>query len=406
MHKGAIAILFALLAGDVVVAETNDVSTIVAGNTAFACDLYQQLRGEPGNLFLSPYNISAALAMTLVGARGETAGEIASALHYDLPAAQIHPAFAALRKKLAGLQQTNALEWLDSNSLWVQQRLITLIPESATQLRRDYGAQISLVDFIGNPTQAYRDINDCISRATKGHIRDFLAPRADNTETQVVLASAVYFRGYWQSRFQLSQTRYAPFYTTATNTVRAVLMSQTELFSYGESEDLQILGLPYIGQKVFMIVLLPKDKNGLTKLEDRLQPAQIAAWLKLVRRHEVEVYMPRFALDITFDLAGLLNNLGVKKTFDRQLADFSGFAKPTPEMPRLFLQRAVHRAGIQVDEVGTVAYAATATGLGGAGAAPPPPPVFRADHPFIYLIYDDTSRTILFMGRVTDPTKR
>ncbi len=384
-------------------AETNDtdVDTVVTGNTAFALDLYGKLRSQEGNLFLSPYSISTALAMTYGGARGETEKQMAHTLHFDLPTDKLHPAFAALEESLNAVQQKGQVKLAVANSLWPQKGY-AFLPDYLALCQKYYGTSITPVDYANSTETARKTINDWVGQKTNQKIVELLKPGVLDRLTWLVLANAIYFKGTWDSPFKKESTTNQLFHQSSTKAVTVPLMENETYFRYAEGSDLQVLELPYAGDDLSMLVLLPTKMDGLGDLEGKLTMGNLDSWTKDLRHQKVHLFLPKFKTTAEFSLAGTLATLGMTDAFSRG-ADFSGMDGKKD----LFISAVVHKAFVEVNEEGTEATAATGVGvvLSAVPVKPPPVPVFRADHPFLFLIRDNRTGGILFLGRITDPTR-
>ncbi len=379
------------------VARTNR-NAVVDGNTAFALDLYQQIRSEPGNLFLSPYSISTALAMTYAGARGETEQQMARALHFTLSQSDLHPAFADLQTSLQAAQSSDTVQLSVANSLWPAKGL-SLKPDFLAGVERDYQTRLTPLDY-RQAEVARQTINRWVEEQTRDKIKDLIQPGMLGADTVLVLANAIYFKGRWLHEFKPKNTLVQPFHLTSRDTVNTSMMQERSLecgYHADEDADVQVLELPYRGERLSMVVLLPGKVEGLAELEKSLTASTLATWLKgLNRSLEVNVWLPKFKTTSFFELKPPLMALGMKDAFGA--ADFSGmFADRGPAISAV-----VHKAFVEVNEEGT--EAAAATGVIMFTSAKPPPPTFRADHPFLFLIRDRITGSILFMGRIVDPT--
>lgn len=378
-----------------------DVNALVQGNSAFALELYAKLRGEAGNLFLSPYSISSALAMTYAGARGNTAAEMETALHFTLGPEGTHPAFRALQARLEALQAAGGLQLAIANSLWPQQGY-PFLPEYLDFIKSGYGAGITPLDYPGDTEGARQTINRWVEETTRAKIKDLIAPGALDSLTRLVLVNAIYFKGTWASQFKPEQTAPADFFVTPEVPVPVPLMTQTRQYPYAEFKDCQVVKLPYVGGDVSMLVVLPKEKDGLAALEAQLTPARLAEWRAALTERNVRVFLPKFKLTWgTFRLNEPLQALGMLDAFSETRADFSGM-DGRPDW--LYIKLVLHKAFVEVNEEGTEAAAATAVVMK-VKSMPVPPMEFRADHPFLFLIQEEQAGAILFMGRVVDPTK-
>ncbi|HTA31011.1 MAG TPA: serpin family protein [Candidatus Cybelea sp.] len=373
----------------------------VAGNTAFALDLYKQLNSGDGNLFFSPYSISTCLAMTYAGARGNTEAQMARTLHFGADQAQLHAAFGDLQKHLNDIQTKKEVELNIANGLWAQ-REHPFLPAFLDTATKDYAAKVEQVDFRTSFEAVRAQINDWVSDRTKGKIKDLIPAGALNGLTRLVLANAIYFKGKWQRPFEERFTATLPFYVTTNYLTQAKLMQRTDNFGYAETENLQLLEMDYAGRDISMVILLPKRSDGLKALEDSLNAAQLNAWIGQVRFREVHVFVPKFKLTQQFDLSRTLAAMGMADAFS-PAADFSGM---DGIKQNLYISSVVHKAFVEVDEQGTEAAAATGVMVKSmAVRRPEPPPTFRADHPFLFLLRDTHLGSILFLGRVTNPAK-
>ncbi len=272
--------------------------------------------------------------------------------------------------------------------------------------KRDYGAGLERVDFGGNPEGARKTINAWVEKKTENKIKDLIPPKTFNSETNLVLTNAVYFKAEWLSKFKKRSTRERTFKLAGGKKVRAPTMYQRGFFGYGQAGDLQILEMGYQGKRMSMVVLLPRKVAGIAALEKSLSSDKLTVLLAGVRNMQVRVYLPKFKITSDAKLKKALSSLGMGLAFKRRVADFSGMngIKP-PSDGCMYIQDAIHKAFVAVDEEGTEAAAATAVIMGAADSVPPPAPVFRADHPFIFIIRDRVSGAVLFLGRVMNPRK-
>jgi serpin B len=374
-----------------------EMKTLVEGNTAFALQLYGKLRSTEGNLALSPYSISSALAMTCAGARGETARQMEQTLHFDQSKTDLHALFGRLDKTLKAAQGSNELTI--ANSLWPQKKY-PFRHEFLNLLMKNYGATVTPLNYERDAEQARVTINQWVDGKTGHKIAEIIGPRVLDESTRMVLVNAIYFKGTWATPFPESATRPDKFYTKPDTTVTVPFMHKHGKFSYGENDQLQLIALPYVGRKLEMLILLPRSRDGIGQLENSLTAASLSAWTSAMRDQPVNVALPKFKMSSRFGLADTLRALGMKDAFDAK-ADFSGM----DGSHWLYISAVLHKAYVDVNEKGTEAAAATAV-LMELGAAPPPaepPREFRADHPFLFLIRDSTTGSILFMGRVAQP---
>jgi serpin B len=370
---------------------------LVAGNNDFAVRLYQQLRGRGGNLFYSPYSISTALAMTYAGARGETERQMARTLGFSLPQQELHPAFRALAEDLAARgKEMEGFRLHLANALWGQQGH-PFLPGFVDLLARDYGAGLKLVDFTRDPEGARRTINQWAEKETENKIKDLVPPGLINPLTRLVLANAIYFDAKWLSPFAKDGTRPAPFTLASGQKVDVETMHETLPAGYAEEGGWQVVELPYRDRNMAMDVLLPSS-GALREADQSLDAARLASLLGRLKRQSVALSLPQFTYESSFNLNDALSAMGMPDAFDRDRADFSGMDGKRD----LLIGFVVHKALVRVDEEGTEAAAATAVGMQ-LKAAPAAPRVVDVDRPFLFLVRDTKTGTMLFVGRVMDP---
>ena len=374
----------------------SDIAAVVRGNNEFAFDLYAQLKEKDGNLFFSPESISTALAMTYSGARGTTAEEMAKTLHFTLKNDHLHPAFHALIEELNGAGKKRGYQLSVANALWGQQGF-KFLTDFLKLTKKNYGAGLQEVDFAGNTEGARKTINAWVEKETKDKIKDLLQPGVLDSLTRLVLTNAIYFKGDWDRQFKKDLTQKDAFHLSADNKVDAQVMHDTGKFKYFDGGTFQALELPYKGKELSMVVLLPKKIDGLADFEKTLTAAKVADCLPKLREQEVSVSLPKFKMTSEFSLNDTLNAMGIKQLFNANGADLSGMDGQRD----LFVSAVVHKAYVDVNEEGTEAAAATAVVV--ALAAAPAHPEFRADHPFVFLIRDNRSGSVLFLGRVANP---
>jgi serpin B len=381
---------------------SGNMRNVVAGNTQFATALYGQLRTQDGNLFFSPYSISTALAMTYGGARGETARQMAQTLHFDLPEGELAPAFGEMESGLNAIQSERHVQLAVANSLWPQKDY-TFQPDYLKLCKKYYGASIRPVDYINDTEGARTTINAWVEEKTNDKIVDLLEPGSLDPSNRLVLVNAIYFKGKWEKRFDVRETESEPFYESSNENSSTWFMRQTEEFGYAEFPGLQVLELPYTGNEVSMVVLLPRAVDGIGQLEEQLTAPNLAKWTAHLGNQKVEVYLPTFKVTSEFSLGDTLAAMGMPDAFIYGQADFSGMDGTQD----LYISKVVHKAYVDVDEEGTEAAAATGVVMTQSLAMPmqQPIPVFRADHPFLFLIRDNETGSILFLGRVMDPTR-
>lgn len=370
------------------------------GEHAFALNLYARLRKPAENLFFSPFSITTALAMTYAGARGNTAAQMAAACGFDLPPERLHAKFGALIADLNSMERKagTSHQLLVANALWGRKGM-PFRNEFLELVQRDYGGSLQQLDF-SDPEGARRTINRWVEKQTRERIAEIIPRRVLSELTVLVLASAMYFKSKWAYPFNGPSTRHEPFTLLSGQTVSVPMMHQRQEIScgYAEDETCQVLELPYRGQSMAMVILLPKKADGLPGLETALAGGRLAKWLSALTGREVDVSLPRFTIATGFRLDETLKSLGMTSAFDPQAADFTGMLAEGG----IWIGAVLHKGFVEVNEVGTEAAAATAVEIMKSEQMEQPV-VFRADHPFLFLIRDTKSRTILFMGRLMNP---
>ena len=275
------------------------------------------------------------------------------------------------------------------------------LDEYLSLTKKHYGISITPMDYVNARETARKQINAWVEDKTKDKIKDMLQPMDLNELTRLVLVNAIYFKGDWVYQFGPASTQDAPFYVSLLKTIQAPMMTQEEEFKYAEFKSLQIVELPYLGEDLSMLILLPKRIEGIDKLEESLSIENLNLWRSNLQEQKVIVFLPRFTTNFKLDLCETLKAMGMIDAFIFGQANFTGMdGRPN----WLFISRVIHQAYINVNEEGTEAAAATAVVMGIGGFAGLPP-VFRADHPFIFLIQENKTGSIFFIGRVIDPTK-
>ncbi len=391
--------IFFLIAVSQTNAEDNiAMKKIARDNTAFATDLYNRLKTNDGNLFFSPFSISTALAMTYAGAREDTAAQMADVLHFSTAPGQLHASMEDLISQLNALQKETDIELRVANAIWAQKGY-QFLDAFFRIVRQSYQAEVKQVDFASEAEAARRAINAWVEEQTNQKIRDLIPPGVLNALSRLVLVNAIYFKGFWDSRFKPADTRDMQFWLTAETPEMVSMMHQKQLYGYWENEWLQILEMPYKDKSLSLIVLLPKEKAGISQLEQKLTLENISAWQSQLSRQKVSVFFPRFKIESQFNLGQTLSAMGMADAFDPQRADFSGMLGKK----ELHISAVIHKAYVNINEEGTEAAAATGVAISTTAIAPPPP-TFKADHPFVFFIRDNASQSVLFFGRVLDPS--
>jgi len=375
--------------------------SLVDGMNKFGFDFYAKLRASDGNIFFSPYSIDSALMMVYTGAAGDTAKELETALHLptrDLIPEQINAGVAKITASLAGDPEKQGYELHVANGLWGQQGYPWL-PKFLDTLAGSYAAKLNKVDYQNNPDPSRRQINDWVAQQTHDKIKDLIPAGAITSSTRMVLANAIYMKASWTFPFKKESTGKQAFHLSADKSVDVDMMHQTAHFKYGESADWQAVELPYVGDELAMLVLLPRDGQKLAAMEQTLDADSLKKTLDSLQPTRVAIALPKFTIQQSLDLTQTLRLLKIELAFSGN-ADFSGMDGRRD----LFISAAVHKVFVAVDEAGTEAAAATGMIMSAMGMPARESIVeFVADHPFVTVIYHRSTGVVLFIGRVANP---
>jgi len=367
----------------------------------FAMDLYARLAHHDGNLCISPYCISSALDMAAAGAAGQTRQQMLSVLHWTDPPAELPNAAATLAAAMKDdAKRTDAAQLQIANSLFGQTGF-AYHQDFLDLLSRQYNAALQALDFAGHPRESAEKINHWAAKQTHDRIKQIIDPSSLPPTTRLVLVNAVYFKAEWMEKFEKHATADEPFFIGGKDSTNVSTMRQTHAFNYFENDAMQAMEMPYRGG-CSMLVLLPRTHDGLPALEKSLTADSLTSWLKQMRPQLLQVHLPRFQNQGSFELQAPLAELGMTDAFDPAKADFSAMTSAQ----KLMIDQVIHKTFIKLDEAGTEAAAVTAITVRAAAAMrrnPPEPIVFRVDHPFLYLLRHQATGTILFMGRIIDP---
>jgi len=367
----------------------------VDANNRFAFDLLSKYRSDSGkNVFFSPYSISAAIAMAYEGARGKTADEMVSVFNFPMDNSERWDGFADIYNEINKKDKKYKLS--SANALWAREGS-SFQKEYLDTVEKYYGGKATNVDFEKDAENSRITINKWMSDQTEGNIKDPIPKGAIDQSTRLVLTNAVYFKGTWAKQFDKKNTQDADFKLDNGSIVRAKMMSLTgeeARFDYAETDQAQILEMPYSGEDISMLVILPKEGKQ-DNFESELTVENLEAWKKKLENMPVNVYFPKYKFETKYAIADTLKEMGMPTAFTQD-ADFSGMDGKKD----LVISAVIHQAYVEVNEDGTEASGAVKVALTSAM-----PVVFNANHPFIFLIQDKASGNILFMGRVADPTK-
>jgi len=374
-------------------ASSEDLETLVGGNTEFALDLYQQIKDSDDNLFYSPYSISLALAMTYAGARGVTRQEMRDVLHFDLDDAALHAAFNQLTLELAsrGQDDDQGFQFNIANAIWGQQGF-DFLDEFLDTLAENYDAGLRIADFLDATEESRQIINQWVSDQTEGKIEELIAEGDLDPATVLVLTNAIYFKAEWYAPFAEEETHDATFTRLDGSTVTVPMMEQSMSFACAEGDNYQAIEMKYQGHDFSMVVLLPREGH-FEEFEASMDAQKVEAIIDSLEGEAIILSMPKFSYDNRIDLEQTLADMGMPSAFGN--ADFSGISENSAG---LYIYGAKHESFVSVDEKGTEAAAASYVAIAGLSDNE-----FTMDRPFIYLIRDIETGTILFIGRVLDP---
>lgn len=374
-----------------------NVHAIIHSNNRFALDLYHQLSDAQENIFFSPYSLSNALAMTYAGSAGETAKQMANVLHFNLSADAIHPAFSELAN-LIQVKPDQGYRIQMANRLWGQENY-GFLDKFLTLTQEYYGAGLQELDFETQPEESRQVINQWVAEQTQDTITNLIPEGSFNQTTRLVLTNAIYVQGNWLSPFQPENTKPELFTVVSGEQVTVPMMYQKNRFWYGELNGVKVLRLFYVDYGISMLILLPESVEQLPQLEQNLNSETLESLIECAdREYMVDLWLPKFKITAEFELKETLSAMGMEIAFSKEEANFSGM-NGNPE--DLYLSAVIHKAFVDVNEVGTEAGAGSAVVAGSRSTSPPA--IFRADRPFIFLIQDNESDSILFLGRVVNP---
>lgn len=369
------------------------VKTVVSANNRFAFDLYARLSKSGGNIFYSPYSISSALAMVYEGANGKTANQIGSVFYFPKKSI-LGPNFASVYN---GLNRHTANQSLKTgNALWVQKNF-PLLKNYTKRIKSYYGGRATNLDFVAKPDESRQTINTFIANQTNNKIKDLLPPGALDAATRLVITNAIYFKGDWKWQFDASETHEGNFKVTPKNIIKTQMMymkPDKASFRYVNTGKLQVLALPYKGGRLSMLIVLPK--KNLASIGS-LTASKFKAYKARMRTtHLDSITIPKFELKTSYSLDDVLGKLGMPVAFSGA-ADFSKM----DGRKDLFISAVFHKAYVKVDEKGTEAAAATGTVMTTTSVRASLD--FKADHPFVFVIQDNSTGNILFVGRISNP---
>lgn len=380
------------------------VQMVVEANNQFALEMFAQVsEQDSGNVFFSPYSVSTALAMTYEGARGETADQIRSVFHYPEDDMTRRYNFARIYNLLNQPDQKYQLN--TANALWAQGDY-QFADEYFKVIDQYYGGKVTNMNFAAQPEPCRQTINSWVEDQTNDKIKDLIQSGQITPLTTLILTNAIYFKGTWKYQFDPEQTQEMDFRISPDEQVKVDMMffdkNEENQFNYAQTDQFQILELPYDGENLSMLILLPiigTETKNFNCQEINLDLQQIEEFKQLLTPQPVTIYLPKFKIETRYLLNDCLTSLGMPLAFERR-ADFSGMTG----YQDLIISLVIHQAFVEVNEEGTEAAAATAVLMERTTTAIPSN-VFKADHPFLFFIQDNRTGMILFMGRITNPSE-
>jgi serpin B len=380
---------------------TQAAQDLATSQTKFGVDFYLPAAtaiGAGNNVILSPYSLSTALTLVAAGAAGETATQMQTVLDLPAPAQSLAPAYAALACKNETDGSSTGNQLSIANAVWAQKGK-AFVQNYLSLLATGYGAPVQQADFADDPTGATTAIDQWVSNETQGLIPTLFQPGDLTMSTELVLVNALYFKGTWASGFDPSATQPSPFTLSDGTSISVPTMNGTVNVAQGTGTGFTVVELPYVGNALAMDFLLPN--GSLSSLESSLTASALNAALPAGSRdlEQAQLYLPKFSFSTRAILNPVLEGMGMQDVFTPQVANLSGIDGAED----LYVSIVVQQAFVEVDEQGTVAAAATGVGVSGAAAAEEPPQIV-IDHPFLFLIRDTNTGSILFMGQVENPT--
>lgn len=378
---------------------TNNFNPDIAdANNNFAFDLYFQYKKDNENIFFSPYSISSAFEMVYEGAKGKTAEEIQKVFSFETDDSTRRRAFAGLYSEINKKNKNYKLN--TANGLWAQKDY-AFLNDYFNTIKSNYDGKIENLDFVNDNENSRKIINNWVEKQTNDKIKNLIPAGMLDASTRLVLTNAIYFKGKWQIEFDKSDTRDMNFLTNSGKDVKVNMMSLIDSkknFGYFENDDLQALELPYKDNELSMTVLLPKNDN-IDLAEKYLDAGKFANIEKNMRNMPIDIYLPKFKFETKYFMQDNLKKMGIEDAFSKQDADFSGMTGSKD----LFISDVIHQAFVEVNEEGTEAAAATAVTMKFTSAIDSDKLIFRADHPFVFLIKQKSTGAILFIGKVNNP---
>ncbi len=375
------------------------IESLAESNNLFAVDLFKQIQSKSENLIFSPYSIGTVLAMIYSGSGGKTAAEMSEVLYF--PAQELlDPVESGMRESM---QATDTMEGTDfrlANAIWAQEDF-SFLPDYLARVEKYYDAPLSLMDFVetSNREESRKKINHWVEEKTNNRIQDLIQPGILDASTRLVLTNAIYFNGGWMFPFDTAATFPSLFHTSKQESIKTDFMHQIRSYPYYEDEEIQAISLPYKNNRMALMVILPKSIEGWRLISQVINYERINLVISGMGTREVQLALPKFRSELQINLRQELTSMGMGTAFSRH-ADLSGMTGEE----NLYVDEVIHKAFIEVNEMGTEAAAATAAIIGLKSSLRDDPVRFNADHPFVFFLFDRQTGCIIFTGRLVKPS--
>jgi len=370
-------------------------STTVANGNIFAFSIFQKVTNSKDNILLSPLSIRTSMAMAYYGSNTSTKTEIAKAMLFDTNTNVFNKNYGVLVKYIGSFSKDKNIKLFNANSMWVQKDFVFL-KKYITGIKKNFGAWLQFVNFKTEPKKCRELINKWVETKTQNKIKDLIQPNTFNELTRLVLVNALYFYSNWDVKFETIPGKKIDFKVTNEKTVQTDFMFSNNKYKYIENEKAQIVDVPYLGKKFSMIIILPKETETVSSIFGTLNNINYTKVISHFKEINLKIIMPKFSYSDDYELNDILKKMGIVQAFSLN-ADFSGMTGKKD----LMIDKVLHKTFIEVNETGTEAAASTAVVIKEKSA--PKDIVFKADHPFIYLIKDNKTNLIIFIGMVNNP---
>ncbi len=375
------------------------IESLAESNNLFAVDLFKQIQSKSENLIFSPYSIGTVLAMIYSGSGGKTAAEMSEVLYFPTQEL-LDPVESTMRESMQATDTMQGTDFRLANAIWAQEDF-SFLPDYLARVEKYYDAPLSLMDFVetSNREESRKEINHWVEEKTNNRIQDLIQPGILDASTRLVLTNAIYFNGGWMFPFDTAATFPSLFHTSKQESIKTDFMHQTRSYPYYEDEEIQAISLPYKNKRMALMVILPKSIEGWRLISQVINYERINLVISGMGTREVQLALPKFRSELQINLRQELTSLGMGTAFNRH-ADLSGMTGEE----NLYVDEVIHKAFIEVNEMGTEAAAATAAIIGLKSSLRDDPVRFNADHPFVFFLLDRQTGCIIFTGRLVKPS--